>query len=192
MNVSHSLGPISAAPVIRALCGFRKIRALITCLASRGLYFRIESRICKRPAAYKPFNHCGLQHPVSSTMGAVTTELVRWVWVAQKPLMGPLWRRAPRSAQPGPPFAHTVPVCSLGCHAVCVLCRQILRGQAAAAPIVSRIAQSMARRRAARARARRAAAAAGGATTGPKVRRGSWHPKPRATHFEDALEKYKR
>ena len=44
-----------------------------------------------------------------------------------------------------------------------------------------------------RARAtRRAAAAAGGATTGPKVRRGSWHPKQRATHFEDALEKYKR
>ena len=125
-------------------------------------------------------------------MGAVTTELVRWVWVAQKPLMGPLWRRAPRSAQPGPPFAHTVPVCSLGCHAVCVLCRQILRGQAAAAPIVSRIAQSMARRRAARARARRAAAAAGGATTGPKVRRGSWHPKQRATAFENSLEKYKR
>ena len=50
----------------------------------------------------------------------------------------------------------------------------------------------MARRRAARARARRAAAAAGGATTGPKVRRGSWHPKQRSTHFEDALEKYKR
>ena len=60
-------------------------------------------------------NHCALQHPVSSTMGAVTTELVRWVWAAQKPPMGPLWRCAPRSAQPRPPLAHTVPVCSLGC-----------------------------------------------------------------------------
>ena len=64
--------------------------------------------------------------------------------------------------------------------------------QAAVAPVVLRIAESMARRRAARARARRAAAAAGGATTGPKVRRGSWHTKIRSTHFENALEKYKR
>ena len=122
-------------------------------------------------------NHCHCNNPVSSKMGAVSTELARWAWAAQKPLMGPLWRRSPLDSQLGPPFAHTVPVCSLGCHAICVLCRQILQGQAAVAPIVSRIVQSMAKRRAARARARRAraaAAAGGAATTGRKVRRGSW------------------
>ena len=49
----------------------------------------------------------------------------------------------------------------------------------------------MFKRRAARARARRAAAAAGGATTGPKVRKGSWNPKIRSTAFTNAQEKYK-
>ena len=124
-------------------------------------------------------------------MGAATTALARCAWRVQKPHMGPLWRLAPRSAWPGPLLAHTVPVCSLGCHAACALCREMLVRQRAIMPIVQRLALAMFKRRAARARARRAAAAAGGATTGPKVRKGSWNPKIRSTAFTNAQEKYK-
>ena len=48
-------------------------------------------------------------------MGAATTALARCALAAQKPCVGPLWRRAPRTAQPGPPLAHTVPVCTPTC-----------------------------------------------------------------------------